>query len=116
MQMEMQGLKTALIGKIREYQNAAFALSDQMAREPELGGEEFKSSAAIVQLLRNSGIEVEYPFAGIPTAFCGRIAPPAGTAPAAAAACWRRWLSMRCGTSIPSAWTSSGRRTRNSGD
>lgn len=73
--MEMQGLKTALIGKIREYQNAAFALSDQMAREPELGGEEFKSSAAIVQLLRNSGIEVEYPFAGIPTAFCGRIAP-----------------------------------------
>lgn len=73
--MEMQKLKAALLEKLREYQDAAFALSDAMAREPEIGGQEYKSSAAIVKLLRDSGMEVEYPFAGLETAFRGRICP-----------------------------------------
>lgn len=73
--MEMQALKAALLEKIREYQTSAFDLSDGMAREPEIGLQEYKSSAAIVELLRSHGIEVEYPFCGIETAFCGRICP-----------------------------------------
>lgn len=73
--MEIQALKAALLEKIREYQTSAFDLSDGMAREPEIGLQEYKSSAAIVQLLRGSGMEVEYPFAGFETAFRGRICP-----------------------------------------
>ena len=71
----MEQLKEILLAKIREYAAQAFDLSDAMAREPEIGLEEFKSSRAIVDLLRSHGVEVEYPFAGFDTAFCGRIAP-----------------------------------------
>ena len=73
--MEMRELRDKLLESIREQQEAAFALSDAMARDPEVGGQEFKSSAAIVALLRGSGIQVEYPFAGFETAFIGRICP-----------------------------------------
>lgn len=73
--MEIQRLKTALLKKIQENQQAACALSDAMAREPEIGGQEYKSSEAIVRLLRDKGMEVEYPFAGLETAFRGRICP-----------------------------------------
>lgn len=73
--MEYEKLKERLYAKIREFAPTAFSLNDQMAREPELGLQEHKSSAAIVQTLRAQGIEVEYPFAGYETAFCGRIAP-----------------------------------------
>lgn len=71
----MNDLKEKLCAKIKEFSPLAFALSDGMAREPELGLQEHKSSAAIVALLRKHGIEVEYPFAGYETAFRGRIAP-----------------------------------------
>lgn len=73
--MEMQKLKTDLLKKISAYKEDAFALSDAMAQEPEIGGQEYKSSAAIVGLLRDNGIAVEYPFAGIETAFRGQICP-----------------------------------------
>lgn len=53
----------------------AVALSDQLAREPELGSKEYKSAAAHVALLRKYGIEVEMPFAGFETAFRGVINP-----------------------------------------
>lgn len=75
METSYQELKNGLLEKIEALSPAAFALSDRMAREPELGSEEYKSSAAIVALLRENGIEVEYPFAGFATAFRGRIAP-----------------------------------------
>lgn len=71
----MNGLKEKLCAKIKEFSPLAFALSDGMAREPELGLQEHKSSAAIVALLREHGIEVEYPFAGYETGFRGQIAP-----------------------------------------
>ena len=73
--MEMEQLKKALRAQIEEYKTLAFELSDQMAREPEIGSQEYKSSAAIVKLLRDHGIEVEYPFAGYRTAFRGQICP-----------------------------------------
>lgn len=71
----MENLKEKLYAKIKEFAPLAFALSDGMAHEPELGLQEYKSSAAIVELLRRYGVEVEYPFAGYETAFRGRIAP-----------------------------------------
>jgi amidohydrolase len=49
-----------------------FALNLQLASDPEVSGEEFRSSERIVKLLRGKGFEVEYPFAGIQTAFRAR--------------------------------------------
>lgn len=51
------------------------ALSDRMALNPETGGQEFESSKMIVELLRKAGIETEYPFCDMPTAFRARINP-----------------------------------------
>ncbi len=73
--MNTEELKKALLAKIKELEPLAYALSDQMAKNPEIGLQEFKSSAAIVQLLEEHGIETEYPFAGYDTAFKGEIAP-----------------------------------------
>ena len=53
------------------------ALSDWMALHPELGSQEFESSRKIVELLRNHGLAVEYPFGGLATAFRARINPHA---------------------------------------
>lgn len=44
-------------------------LSDWIAANPELGGEEFKASARMAGLLGELGFDVEYPYLGIPTAF-----------------------------------------------
>ncbi len=43
-------------------------MSDSFAAEPEVSGEEFKTSRAIVDVLEKSGFDVEYPFMGLPTA------------------------------------------------
>ena len=71
----MDQLKEKLLHRIRAYAPLAVELSDGMAREPETGLQEYKSSAAIVSLLRGHGIPTECPFAGFETAFIGRIAP-----------------------------------------
>lgn len=46
-----------------------FALNDWMARNPEIGSEEWEASRRIVSLLRLHGLEVEYPFLNLPTSF-----------------------------------------------
>ena len=46
-----------------------------MAENPETGSEEYNSSRKMVELLRKYGIQVEYPFAGLDTAFKGIINP-----------------------------------------
>ena len=46
-------------------------LNDDLADHPEISGEEYESSRKIVTLLRDRGFEVEYPFAGLDTAFKG---------------------------------------------
>ncbi len=51
----------------------AIELNDYMADNPEIGGEEFNASQKIVNLLHDSGFKVEFPFAGIETAFKGTI-------------------------------------------
>lgn len=58
---------------IQRYAKDVLELNDYLADNPEIGGEEFKSSTKIVDLLINRGIEVEYPFAGLDTAFKATI-------------------------------------------
>lgn len=58
---------------INKYAQQIIELNDYIADNPEIGGEEFKSSKKIVELLTNNGIEVEYPFAGLDTSFKASI-------------------------------------------
>jgi len=58
---------------IESFRDEVLSLNDFMARNPEIGGEEYKSSGAMVRLLSKHGIKVEYPFAGMETAFRGVI-------------------------------------------
>jgi len=57
---------------IEEHSGEAIELSDHLARNPEVSGQEFESSKKHVELLSRYGFEVKYPFLGIPTAFCAR--------------------------------------------
>ena len=66
-------LRETLLSRISEYSPQVCQLNDWMARNPEIGSEEYGSSRAIVDLLREHGIETEYPFAGLDTAFRGVI-------------------------------------------
>jgi amidohydrolase len=43
-----------------------------IAAHPELGGEEVRTSAMLTEALRTRGWEVEFPYMGLPTAFCAR--------------------------------------------
>lgn len=63
--------KNLIIAKIEEYQGELATLSDYIADHPEISGEEYETSRAIVELLRRHGCQVEYPFAGRDTAFRG---------------------------------------------
>ena len=47
----------------------ATALSDDLYFHPELPDQEFRSSQKIVELLREAGYQVEYPYLGYPTGF-----------------------------------------------
>jgi len=46
-----------------------FEVSDRMYAEPEIGLQEFKSSAMLVELLKNEGFSVDTGLAGMPTSF-----------------------------------------------
>ena len=58
---------------IKKYLDEVIELNNDLSDYPEIGSEEFKSSKRIVELLRKYGIEVEYPFLEMPTAFRGII-------------------------------------------
>lgn len=55
---------------------AAVALSDDIADHPELGSEEYETSRKLVSFLGDSGFTVEYPYAGLDTAFMARMGRP----------------------------------------
>lgn len=57
---------------IERHSREAIELSDHLARNPEISGQEFESSKKHVELLSRYGFEVKYPFLDIPTAFCAR--------------------------------------------
>ena len=64
--LELKGLIDAEMEKHFE-QLSVF--SDDLADNPEVSGQEYKTSCKIVELLKSKGYQVEYPFAGIETAF-----------------------------------------------
>lgn len=58
---------------IEKYAPLSIELNDYMADNPEIGGQEFKASQKIVKLLNDKGFRVEFPFAGMETAFKATI-------------------------------------------
>ena len=63
--------KERLQKEIDRYYATCIELSEQLFANPEVSGEEFKSSALIVEVLNQHGYKTEYPLAGIPTSFRG---------------------------------------------
>jgi amidohydrolase len=59
---------------VQKHWEEARELSDDLGAHPELSDQEFESSRKIVELLRENGFEVEYPYLGFPTAFRGIVA------------------------------------------
>ena len=64
-------LKSLLTSKVEEKLPDLIALNDDLADNPELSGEEHRSSKKIAELLEKNGFKVEMPFAGLETAFRG---------------------------------------------
>lgn len=62
-------LKKEAYVNIEIYKSLCNELNDYLADNPELSGEEFKASRKIVEILRQQGYDVEFPFAGYETAF-----------------------------------------------
>lgn len=58
---------------IDAYLPEAARIADYIHDHPEISEQEFETSKLLVSILKEHGFEVEYPFLGIPTAFCGRI-------------------------------------------
>lgn len=58
---------------VKKYHQEAITLSDALAANPELPYEEFESSKKMAALLEEHGYEVEYPYLGYETAFCGKL-------------------------------------------
>ncbi len=77
----VQDLEQLLQPEFERYQSAITALNDDLAHHPELSGEEFESSAKIVQLLRAQGLAVEYPYGGESTGFRAMIPGRRGQGP-----------------------------------
>ena len=67
--MKYDLLKNIVFDEIENNLTELTALSDDLFDHPEVSGKEYRSSEKIVKLLRNYGYDVEYPFAGLDTAF-----------------------------------------------
>lgn len=68
---DMKELEHAIDCYIDEHLEKYGELSDWMAANPEIGGEEFNASSRIVDMLHENGFDVTYPYLDIPTAFLG---------------------------------------------
>jgi amidohydrolase len=62
-------LKQKMTARVAKSWKDCVAISDALADKPELSGEEYESSKRWVEYLRSQGFKVEYPFAGLATAF-----------------------------------------------
>ena len=58
-----------LVSAIEKHWQQAVELSDDLYAHPELPDQEFRSSQKVVELLRQAGYQVEYPYMGYPTGF-----------------------------------------------
>ncbi|WP_026567142.1 M20 family metallopeptidase [Bacillus sp. UNC41MFS5] len=66
-------LSDLLTTSIQKHYSEMVALSDDLAANPEVSGEEFESSKRIVNILERAGFDVQYPFSGYETAFCAEL-------------------------------------------
>ncbi len=66
-----QELLPELQAGLDRYFDKALELNQYLAAHPELGNQEFETSRRMSQFLKDAGLDVEYPFAGLATAFCG---------------------------------------------
>ena len=64
-------MKAKINQAMGNYKGEMIKLSDCIADNPELPGQEFEASKKVVSLLREHGYNVEYPFAGSNSAFRG---------------------------------------------
>ena len=62
-------MKKKIEEEILNHLPAVADLSDYIADNPEVSGEEYRTSEKIVEFMKAEGFEVEYPFCGIETAF-----------------------------------------------
>lgn len=76
--MKYDMLKNIVFDEIENNLNELTALSDDLFDHPEVSGKEYRSSEKIVKLLRNYGYDVQYPFAGLDTAFRSVLWRPIG--------------------------------------
>lgn len=68
-----RGLFNEIDRLVEESAQEAIALSDYLADNPELSGEEERSSKMHMDLLRRHGFDMESPFIGIPYSFIGKV-------------------------------------------
>lgn len=66
-------METCITEAVARHHARAVELSDDLAAHPEVAKEEFRASGEIVELLRQAGYAVEYPYLGYPTAFRGAL-------------------------------------------
>lgn len=71
--METTKIETFLTEAIQRYHPMAIALSNDLYAHPEVSNEEFRSSQKVVDILKEAGFAVEYPYMGYPTAFHGLL-------------------------------------------
>ncbi len=67
--MEKEQFLRLLDDEIEKNCAETIAMSDNFAEHPEISGEEFETSHKIVEVLKDAGFAVEYPYMDIPTAF-----------------------------------------------
>ena len=65
----MEPYRAVIEKKIEQEQAFFIDMALQIAENPELGEQEFETSAMMVEALKARGFSVEYPYAGLPTAF-----------------------------------------------
>lgn len=70
---EYNRLREKIDHAIENFKSTAVQLNEFMAENPEPGGEEYMASRKMVSLLEDLDFKVEYPFAGLPTAFRGTM-------------------------------------------
>lgn len=63
-------LKQQIRSAVLQHLPEAQALSDSLAKQPEISYEEYESSRKFAELLAQAGFDVTYPYAGYDTAFC----------------------------------------------
>ena len=73
LKQSLEEYKSRIDKKISEKIGFFTDMAIEIARNPELGGEEFKASALLTQPLTSSGWEVEFPYMGLATAFNARM-------------------------------------------